>query len=191
MGIVTALDFGRHNDRLAVAPEARVSAVEGGQADLAPVLARCAAEGLSVEEAGGRLADTAHGSQAFGGGRVLLSGSASTRGGRILADATIGTTLHGDVIIALGVNPGQLLAAVGGEPKATAGPRRRWPGATRPSGRGSAHALRQQGMAAGGTSPPRTALPDAGGGGHRPASRWGYGTKSREVAEAAVAIGLL
>jgi hypothetical protein len=76
VGIVIALDFGRHNDRLAVAPEARVSAVEGRQADLA----RCAAEGLSVEEAGGRLADTAHGSQAFGGGRVLLSGPAPARG---------------------------------------------------------------------------------------------------------------
>ncbi|CAA9288879.1 MAG: hypothetical protein AVDCRST_MAG27-4520 [uncultured Craurococcus sp.] len=54
VGIVIALDFGRHNDRLAVAPEvlARVAAVEGGQVDLAPILARCAAEGLSVEEAG-------------------------------------------------------------------------------------------------------------------------------------------
>lgn len=111
---VIALDFGNGNDRLAIAPEilARVASVEGGQVDLAPVLAQFAAEGLSVEEVGVRLTRTDLGAEAFSDVAAFLANFSPDAQGCVLTEGTTVTTLDGDVIIALGVTPDQLLAAV-------------------------------------------------------------------------------
>ncbi len=113
---VIALDFGNGADRLSIAPEilANIASVTGGKIDLAPVLAAFEAEGLGVAEVGQRLGLTDGGSAAFGEVAAFLAQFPANADGQILVDGTTVTSTEGDVIIALGVTPDQLLAAVGG-----------------------------------------------------------------------------
>ena len=77
-----------------------------------PVLAAFEAEGLGVPEVGARLSQTFGGAQAFGEVAAFLAQFHPNAQGQILVDATTVTTNEGDTIIALGVTPDQLLAAV-------------------------------------------------------------------------------
>lgn len=113
--VVIALDFGNGADKLQIAPEilANIASVKGGAIDLAPVLAQFASEGLGVAEVGQRLGLTDGGSAAFGEVAAFLAQFPPNAQGQILVDGTTVTSTEGDVIIALGVTPDQLLAAVG------------------------------------------------------------------------------
>jgi RTX calcium-binding nonapeptide repeat (4 copies) len=112
--VVIALDFGNGADRLDVAPEilAKVASAVGGPVDLVPVLAAFEASGLGVAEVGQRLGLTSGGSAAFNEVATFLAQFQPNEQGQILVDATTVTTTEGDVIIALGVAPDDLLAAV-------------------------------------------------------------------------------
>ncbi len=111
---VIALDFGNGADRLSVAPEilASIATLEEGKVDLVPVLAAFEAEGLGVAEVGQRLGLTTDGAAAFDEVASFLARFQPNEQGQILVDATTVTTTEGDQIIALGVTPDQVLAAV-------------------------------------------------------------------------------
>jgi hypothetical protein len=111
---VIALDFGNGNDSLRIAPEIldNVASVEGGPVDLVPVLQAFDEAGLGVEEVGRRLADTFDGRRAFREVESFLDRFEANNEGQILVDATTVTTNEGDVIIALGITPEQLTAAL-------------------------------------------------------------------------------
>jgi len=107
---VIALDFGA-GDTLQIAPSvvAAIDTTVEGQVDIAPVLAAFTAAGLSVEEAGQRLSQTAGGVAIFNEVTAFLAPFTANAQGQVFVPATTVTLDTGDVIIAVGVTQAALL----------------------------------------------------------------------------------